>query len=403
MSAKQNVWLLWMCFFAYTISYVGKYSYSTNIQNVIVELQISKASAGLVSSAYFLCYGAGQLINGFLCEKFNSKWTVALSLWISAGITLLMSLLTNVLLMTVLWGLNGLVLSVLWSHCVKLLATIREQKYVKKSVTMMALTTPVGCIVVYSLSALFTYLGAWKAMYLFSSAALALIGTAFLLVVGKIDTTPVEEEKPKEKQEGLSLFALFGPLAIGLFIITACAGFVRDGITTWFPVLLSETFSIPDFFSILLTIGLPIMGVFSAMLATPLMKWTKNIFGGCVVAGGVAVLAGVVLALGYDTSILLVLPLFMLLRFSSSILANTTTSLLPLSYKGKLKSGQAAGILNGCAYVGSVFASFFLGSLVDNLGWLAFMICMLLCAAAVTALSLWGWFVLKKKEKGHEN
>ncbi len=46
---KRNRVLLLMCFLAYSISYVGKYSYSTNIQNVITEFEISKEYAGYVT------------------------------------------------------------------------------------------------------------------------------------------------------------------------------------------------------------------------------------------------------------------------------------------------------------------------------------------------------------------
>ncbi len=65
MKSRKNRILLLLCFLAYTISYVGKYSYSTNIQNVINDFQISKAQAGYATSAFFFAMAADNLLTVF--------------------------------------------------------------------------------------------------------------------------------------------------------------------------------------------------------------------------------------------------------------------------------------------------------------------------------------------------
>ena len=111
---NANKLLLFTCFLVYTVSYFGKYSYSANILNVISDLQITKAYAGYVSSAFFFCYGIGQFINGIICKRLDSRRIVTLSMCLFAIITFTMVVLKNVFLMSVLWGLNGLFLSTLW-------------------------------------------------------------------------------------------------------------------------------------------------------------------------------------------------------------------------------------------------------------------------------------------------
>ncbi len=402
---KRNRLLLLMCFLAYSISYIGKYSYSTNIQNVITDFAISKAYAGYVTSAFFFCYGIGQLINGILCERLNSKWTITLSLCASAGITFAMFFLKNIFVMTVLWGLNGLILSTLWCHSVKLLATIRDKKQVAKTVTVMSITLPVGVVFSYGSSAAFTAFNFWKLTYLLSAGLLLVIGVFFFFVVGKVEEKPQENERGevesssrKEKQDKKNVLKVFGWLFIPIFLISVATGIIRDGASTWLPVILNDTYHTSDFVSILLTVGLPLMGVFAAMAATYLMEKTKNLFVCCVISGGAILLSMIVLAFAFETSVALLVGLFMILSLAGYILGNVFTSILPLYYKGQLKSGQTAGLTNACIYLGSTVSSFCLGGVVDEFGWQAFMSVFLVCAVVLVAMSLLG-LLKRKKEK----
>ncbi len=396
----KNRWLLLICFLVYSVSYIGKNSYSTNIQNVITSYQVSKAYAGYVTSAFFFCYGAGQLLNGIFCEKFNSKWTVSLALTFSAGITVSMFFLRDILVMAILWGLNGLILSVLWCHCIKLLATVKEEGYLGKAVTTMSLTLPTGIVAAYGVSALFTALGIWRYTFLLAGVSLLGIAIVFFLVVNKTEQV-VEEETvaqqtaPTEKKN--SLFAVFGLAVAPLFLACICVGVLRDGAASWMPVLLSDTYAMPDSFSILLALGLPLTGVFTAVLSTKLINWTKNAFLSCLVAALPAVILCLLAVFFYDSSVVVLVALFMLLSVSAYITTNTMTSVLPLYYKDKLKSGQAAGIIDAFIYIGSACSTLFVGDLVDGYGWKLFMFILLGAAILITFCSLGGKWLLTRK------
>ncbi len=399
---KRNRLLLLMCFLAYSISYVGKYSYSTNIQNVITDFAISKAYAGYVTSAFFFCYGIGQLVNGILCERLNSKWTITLSLCASSGITLAMFFLKNIFAMAVLWGVNGLILSTLWCHSVKLLATIRDKKFVAMTVTAMSITLPVGVVFAYGSSAAFTALNVWELTYLLAAGLLLVIGVVFFFIVGKVENVEQATDKGevvvplREEQGKKNVLQAFGWLFIPIFLISVATGIIRDGASTWLPVILKDTYNTPDYVSILLTVGLPLMGVFAAILATYLMEKTKNLFTCCIISGGVILLSMATLVFAFDASIALFVGLFMLISLAGYVLGNVFTSILPLYYKGQVKSGQTAGFINACVYLGSTISSFYLGGVVDRHGWQAFMLVFLVCAVILVATSALGVFVKQK-------
>ena len=69
LSEKWGVIIL--CWFVYTCSYIGKIGYSANIIQIEKTFDVSHATAGIVSTCFFFAYGAGQIINGIFCKKYN--------------------------------------------------------------------------------------------------------------------------------------------------------------------------------------------------------------------------------------------------------------------------------------------------------------------------------------------
>ncbi len=272
-----------------------------------------------------------------------------------------------------------------------------------KSATVMSLTLPVGIVCAYGCSALFTYLKIWKLTYLFSAILLVGIGGVFFVCIGKMQDkeTPKEEEVVvgKDEQEGGNIFQVFGLLVVPLLFLCIGTGLLRDGSSTWLPVLLSDTYSLPDYFSILLTLGLPLMGVFTAMISTRLIKITKTVFGVCLIAGLISVVVMAILVFAFRSSVVLLIALFMALSLAGYVLGTTLTSILPLYYKKQLKSGQTAGIINACVYLGSTISTLFLGSVVDNFSWTMFMIVLLVVALIITVMAFIGTIIKKENRE----
>ena len=76
---KKAVSLIVLCALAYFVAYIGRLSYSANIAMVckyytVNNVLIDNAKAGLVGTCLFSTYGAGQIINGLLCKKYNAKY-----------------------------------------------------------------------------------------------------------------------------------------------------------------------------------------------------------------------------------------------------------------------------------------------------------------------------------------
>lgn len=71
-------------------------NYAASMVAIIEETNAAKTAAGLVSSFFFFAYGAGQLINGLLCHKYNSRLFIFGSLVLASIANLCMPFCSSV-------------------------------------------------------------------------------------------------------------------------------------------------------------------------------------------------------------------------------------------------------------------------------------------------------------------
>ncbi len=145
---KENK-IIFICWLAYTAAYVGRLNFNASIVAIISDLGVTKADAGLVSSFFFFAYGAGQLVNGLLSKKYNTKYSVTIALASSCVINLAMTFCDGIDEMKYLWLFNGVFQSILWSSLIKTLSDNLADNKLPKAVMVMSTTVASGTFMVY--------------------------------------------------------------------------------------------------------------------------------------------------------------------------------------------------------------------------------------------------------------
>ena len=160
---------------------------------------------------------------------------------------------------------------------------------------------------------------------------------------------------------------------------------VKDGLTTWVPMILKETYSLPDYVSILLTIVLPLLAVCGIWVVLFMRKRIADFVVLAAILFGTATLFIGIVILCLPTGLFIVtVGSFGIVACLMSGVNNIVTSMAPLYWKDKLNSGRLAGILNGFCYLGSALSSYGLGLIADMGGWNAvFWLLFSLCVIAV--------------------
>ncbi len=380
---SSATFIIFLCWLVYTVSYLGKVNYSANITHIVKFYEISKSEAGLVPTFFFFAYGIGQVVNGFLCKKYNAKWTIFASLGISAIINFVIPFISNFDIIKWLWMINGFVLSMLWPTLVGLLAYILPQKDLERSSVVMGTTVAGGTLLIYGLSSLFSVFNNFKLAFYTPGIVGMMVSIIWLIL---FDRASYESKKEKEGELQVDLKEEKTTKAEGecwsrkILMLTVCAlcfcgvgvNLIKDGLTTWVPSILKEEYSMTDSISILLTVFLPIVAVFGNLCALRVHKRIPDyVTHCCVVFALMAVIIGVIIGCLEIKFAILMLACLVIVNFLASSLNSLITSIFPIFMRGKVNSGFYAGILNGFCYLGSAISSYGLGYIADHFGWTA--------------------------------
>lgn len=367
---------------------------------------MAHAESGSVGTAFFFAYGAGQIVNGLLCKKYNVKYTIFFALIVSAVCNFTLTIITDFAWLKIVWLINGAALSFLWSLLIRFLSETLDSKYTSKAVVIMGTTVAVGTFAVYGLSALFAAISVYKAIFYLAAVLLPTIAIIWFLSfksISQTQNTENRESMPIVDSEATKKKADFGfvSLIIVMAIFAIVTNVEKDGITVWIPTILKELYATPDYLSILLTLFLPLIAVFGTAVAVYFNKYIKNFVSLCGLFFLVTTLALVVNVLFLKSSAAVMLICLSVISLFTSGTNNIITSMLPLYYKDKANAGLLAGVLNGCCYVGSTLSSYGLGLIADNYGWEVVFYVLIACAAICCVIALIARFI--KGNNGRAN
>ncbi len=393
---RQAKRLIFLCWLAYTTAYLGRLNFSACLVDIIDTLGTTKQAAGLVTSCFFFAYGAGQLINGILSKRYRPRIVIAAALLVSAGLNAAMPLTGSIGAMKYLWLANGLVQSVLWSTLLRTLGVRLPQHMMKRAILVMSTTAALGTAAVYGLSALFVWCATWKLAFFGSAIALAAVAILWFAAFPTEDLRQGEAETADENASGgaalpkMTRQALVPMFAV-LLLLAIFTNFIKDGLTTWTPNILKELYNFPKAISIVLTLTLPLLGVFGAFFSVQVNRRIRSFTALCGTFFAIALTATGVLFACLNLNVWAVtLTGFAITVCAVSAINNVLTSMAPLSLRESIDVGLAAGLLNSFCYVGSTLSSVVLGALADSRGWNGVFRLILAMTALATVISFAG-------------
>ena len=391
LSNKKSNFLIFLCWAAYTAAYVARLNYNASMVEILSQMGTTKEAAGTVSSFFFFAYGAGQLINGLLSERYNTRYSVAVALSASCIINLAMTFCQGIDAMKYLWFFNGVFQSVLWSSLIKTLSDNLDDSKLSKAVMVMSTTVASGTFAAYGLAALFSYLRFdWSTIFYVASALVGAVAVLWFIGMGTVGKVNTEKEINEAKAKSKLSFTPVFVISIAVILISAISnGFIKDGITTWVPSILKEEFGVSSSLSIIVTLLLPVLSIFGTSLVNALHKKQKdeNALNGIFYFVSIIFTVLIILTLNLK-SVPLTLLLFGGIACLMSAVNNVITSIVPLYSRDKIDSGFSAGLLNTFCYIGSTLATSMLGRIADTKGWNNVFICILIFTAVSFAVCL---------------
>lgn len=224
---------------------------------------------------------------------------------------LLMGFTGQFLLMSVIWGINGYAQAMIWPPIIRIFAEMLEKERKMKYCVDIVSSQVAGTLASYLIAAGVMWLFGWKAVFAAAAVCLAAMAAAWTVGFGKIERGSGQEiERDEDKGErtaepgggdgvrtaepggddgvrtagpgGDGNVRTAGPgagsgesfscvlLHCGLLAVlfpVVIHGMLKDGVTTWVPTYITETFLTSPSFSILVTAVLPVLNLTGAYAA----------------------------------------------------------------------------------------------------------------------------------------
>ena len=378
---RMTTLLFVLCWIAYFTSYLGRLNYSSAMTVMIRETVLSKSQAGFISMTYFFAYGIGQLLNGFLGDKVNPRKMIFLGLSISGAANLIMGCFADFGIMAAVWCINGYAQAMIWPPIIRIFAEMLEEKTKLRFCINIISTQALGTLASYLLSAAVIYLNGWNGVF-FAAAAL-LIAAALLwdIKFRKIEKFSMEYGIDDGTEDGIKsgsrkenqvpfLSLLTGSGILVILIPVIVHGVLKDGVTSWVPTYISETFLTSPALSILVTTVLPVINLTGAYAAQYLYrKWKKQETKTAACFFLAATVSLLCLWLFGSKSLLLTVILLSVITASMMAVNTIFVNLLPLRFERAGRVSTVSGFLNSMAYLGCAISTFTIGILVQNNGW----------------------------------
>jgi len=114
---KKMFWMMWI---TYASFYLLRVNISIAMPSIMNEFGLTKTNMGVILTSLFFAYAIGQFINGQLGDRINSRRIITIGLITSAVLNVIFGFSAGaIVLMAILWGLNGYFQSMGWGPTVK--------------------------------------------------------------------------------------------------------------------------------------------------------------------------------------------------------------------------------------------------------------------------------------------
>ena len=269
------------------------------------------------------------------------------------------------------------------------MTTLLSEEDYKTASVKVSWGNSVGTIVVYLISPIIISIASWKGVFWFAAACgiiMIFIWNRFSYEIQPAKTKTVETgEEPKKK---VSAKLLFAPVMLGAMLGIILQGMLRDGVTTWMPSYISETYKLQSVISILTGVILPIFSIITFRVAGMLYKKITNPM----------LCAGIIFGVGAVSALALYLftgqnPIFSVL-FSALLTGSMhgvnliLICMIPPYFNKYGNVSTVSGVLNSCTYIGSAISTYGVALLSERAGWTFTLLVWLGIAVAGTAVCL---------------
>ncbi len=371
-----------VCFVTYACYYLGRVNLAVTVPALRQAYGWDKSAIGVIGTAFYWAYAAGQLVNGPLGDRLSPRRLVAVGLVASALLNLVFGSLGGALpWLVALWALNGWAQATGWAPIMRTLSRWFEPAQRARVTALISPSYLVGHAASWALAGTLTARLGWR--YAYWVPGVLLLGAAIFWhalardepgrVPGEAPDPPASRDAPR--LAGLSV-AWRGPMRWAV-AVSLLSGMVKEGLNLWGPTYLVEEQSLGVLGAALSGLLIPLAGIGGQLVtgrvqrrvaaASHATQQERPLVTGLALV--VAVGAAALYVVGGGRSPVAALLMLALVAAGSHGMNGLLMASLPLSLGRGAPVSAVTGALNFCQYLGAGLGAALVGTLVDHLGW----------------------------------
>lgn len=368
----------------YMVGYMTRVNYGAVIAEMVSETGLSRSVLALALTGSFVTYGLGQIVSGMCGDRFSPKKLVTCGLAATTVMNGLIVLCSDPYQMLVIWSVNGFAQAFLWPPMVRLMTAQLSMKEYDRAVVRVSWGSSVGTMLVYLASPWIISFAGWRGVFLVCAAC-----GAVMIVVWNVCCRDAVTEAKKPAVAAEKGGTLFSPMMLVVMVTIVLQGMLRDGVTTWMPSYIAETYSLSNQTAILSGVLLPLFSILSLQAASALYRkrFTNPLMCAAVIFGVGTVSACLLWTVAGTVSALSVL-FSALLTGAMHGVNLLQTAMIPSFFRKNGNVATVSGVLNSCTYVGSAVSAYGIAVLSETVGWSSTILLWTLIAAAGGVLCL---------------
>ena len=376
----------------YFASYLTRINFGAVLSEITRAEGVSKTDLSFVTTGLFITYGLGQLVSGWLGDHIPPHLLIASGLLLSALMNILLPLFP-LSAAVALWCVNGFGQAMIWPPIVRILSMRLDERGYSRATISVSRGGSLGTILIYLAAPLLIALSGWRLVFFFCGGVALAVAVFFLAISHKMpQSEPARPAQPDAVSDGsqASANALSSGILFVLLAIMVCItlqGTLRDGVTTWMPSYISETFDLGSRISILTGVLNPLFGLACYDLTVWLYhRFIRSELACAAAIFSVGLCAALLLYLFTDASPVLSVLLSVLLAGCMHGVNLLLVCIVPRRFVSTGHVSTISGVLNFCTYIGSALSVYVIAALADRSGWHAAILAWLAVAAAGTLL-----------------
>ena len=357
--AARMVVLIWI---TYAFYYLGRLNLSPALDALASDLNISRTAAGSLGSVMFWCYAIGHLINGQLGSRISPHRLVAGGLLVIAVTNLLFSTQTNLLVLAILWGINGFAQSTGWAPLLRILSERLNQSQRRRISTIFPMSYLVGSAATWGLSGWLVATVGWRAA--FWVPGIVLLGMLVVWWIAGTDA-PTAQANANDASHWRLAVADVRQL-LPLLAIAGLVGFVHVGGSIWIPTYVLDTDLFSDRISGLIAGIIPLTGIIGMVIAGRRLRNGSDLFATMrmLIAGSFFTL---ILAL-FLPQLMQLIAVGVMMLLLSGVTALILSS-VPMLLAAEGRAASVGGTVTAITNVGGGLAGIIIGSVVEQWSW----------------------------------